>query len=78
MIWTPDERDTVRIREVAAAEFCSCKYVICWLFVTQEVIFLGFSSGKRCLRELDAIVARLLKFVDEGVEFRERKKLTWR
>ena len=45
--------------------------MICWLFLAQEVVFLGFNSERRCVRGFEAVVARLLKFVDEGAELRE-------
>ena len=43
-----------------------------------RVYFLGFSSEMRCVRRLQAVVTRLLKFVDEGAELREERNLTWR
>ena len=33
--------------------------------------FLGFSSVRRRVRELEAVMTRLFKFVDEGIELRE-------
>jgi len=45
------------------------------MFVVQEAVLLGFSNERRCVRGLEAVVARLLKFVDEGVELRERRNL---
>ena len=46
--------------------------------MAQEAIFLGFNSERRCVKGFEAVVARLLKFVDEGVELREGRNLTWR
>jgi len=43
-----------------------------------EAIFLGFSSERRCVRGLEAVVGRLLKFIDEGAELKEGRYLIWR
>jgi len=37
-----------------------------------------WASSERCVRGLEAIVARLLKFIDEGAELKEGRCLTWR
>ena len=46
--------------------------------MTLEAVFHGFNSERRCVRGLEAVVARLLKFIDEDAELREERNLTWR